>query len=124
MFRLQGALFFGAAERICDGVLRRCVADRPQVVVLRMSGLSMVDASGGRALRSARRAATTSPISIACTRSSTTVSSAVTPKDSAADGPERSTARTVGSDTIRTLVTSSTPANAAEGMRDTGPVAR
>ncbi|MCF7548347.1 SulP family inorganic anion transporter [Pseudonocardia sp. WMMC193] len=51
VFRLEGALFFGAAERICDGVLRRCVADRPQVVVLRMSGLSMVDASGGRALR-------------------------------------------------------------------------
>ncbi|MEJ8281319.1 SulP family inorganic anion transporter [Pseudonocardia spirodelae] len=48
LFRLQGALFFGAADRILTAVLEGAAG--AQVVVLRLSGLGILDATGARAL--------------------------------------------------------------------------
>nr|WP_243752112.1 SulP family inorganic anion transporter [Leucobacter weissii] len=46
LFRIEGSLFFGAAERLIDEVARHDV----EVVVLRLSGLQLVDATGANAL--------------------------------------------------------------------------
>ncbi|WP_226366798.1 SulP family inorganic anion transporter [Pseudonocardia sp. ICBG162] len=50
LFRLQGALFFGAADRILTTVLEGTAGTGAQVVVLRLSGLGILDATGARAL--------------------------------------------------------------------------
>ncbi|WP_157601919.1 SulP family inorganic anion transporter, partial [Promicromonospora kroppenstedtii] len=50
LFRLDGAMFFGAAERILGEVTDASVRDDVLVVVLRLSQLGMVDATGARAL--------------------------------------------------------------------------
>ncbi|NKX92481.1 SulP family inorganic anion transporter [Sanguibacter hominis ATCC BAA-789] len=47
LFRLDGSMFFGAADRIAETVLRDHGA---RVVVLRLSGLRLVDATGAHAL--------------------------------------------------------------------------
>jgi SulP family sulfate permease len=47
VFRLEGAMFFGAAERILQEVQ---AVNGVEVVVLRLSGLRMLDATGARAL--------------------------------------------------------------------------
>lgn len=49
LLRLEGPLFFGAADRVSREVLRRS-GDDSGVVILRLSGLAMVDASGAVAL--------------------------------------------------------------------------
>ncbi len=47
LFRLDGALFFGAAERVLDRVNR---IDDVTVVILRMSQLQLLDATGARVI--------------------------------------------------------------------------
>ncbi|QIK82470.1 SulP family inorganic anion transporter [Sanguibacter sp. HDW7] len=47
LFRLDGSMFFGAADRIAETVQRDHAA---RVVVLRLSGLRLVDATGAHAL--------------------------------------------------------------------------
>ncbi|MNW60663.1 hypothetical protein D3C74_386660 [compost metagenome] len=74
--------------------------------------------------RSAKKAATSSPICTASMRSTATVTTAVTTSTTASARVEVSTARRVATETIRTAVTMRTPASAASGMAETGPVAR
>ncbi len=50
LFRLDGAMFFGAADRLLSQVSRDSLRDGVTVVVLRLSGLRMVDATGAKAL--------------------------------------------------------------------------
>nr|BFF17049.1 SulP family inorganic anion transporter [Promicromonospora thailandica] len=50
LFRLDGAMFFGAADRILTEVTEASVRDDVVVVVLRLSQLGMVDATGARTL--------------------------------------------------------------------------
>ncbi|MEV0890584.1 SulP family inorganic anion transporter [Promicromonospora sp. NPDC050262] len=50
LFRLDGAMFFGAADRILGEVTDASVRDDVLVVVLRLSQIDMVDATGARAL--------------------------------------------------------------------------
>ncbi|QAY71363.1 SulP family inorganic anion transporter [Xylanimonas protaetiae] len=50
LFRLEGAMFFGAAERVLSQVSEDSRRDGVSVVVLRLSGLRMVDATGAKAL--------------------------------------------------------------------------
>ncbi|MFI2488973.1 SulP family inorganic anion transporter [Promicromonospora kroppenstedtii] len=50
LFRLDGAMFFGAADRILGEVTDASVRADVLVVVLRLSQLGMVDATGARAL--------------------------------------------------------------------------
>ncbi|MEV1292417.1 SulP family inorganic anion transporter [Pseudonocardia sp. NPDC049635] len=50
LFRLEGALFFGAAERVFTTITERAVEDGVLVVILRLSGIGMLDATGARAL--------------------------------------------------------------------------
>ena len=50
LFRLEGALFFGAAERVFGTVTERAVEDGVLVVILRLSRIGMLDATGARAL--------------------------------------------------------------------------
>ncbi|WP_423465137.1 SulP family inorganic anion transporter [Promicromonospora sp. MS192] len=50
LFRLDGAMFFGASDRILGEVTDASVRDDVLVVVLRLSQLRMVDATGARAL--------------------------------------------------------------------------
>lgn len=47
LFRLEGSLFFGAAERLVDEV---AAAGDVEVVILRLSGLQIVDSTGANAL--------------------------------------------------------------------------
>ncbi|MFC7766896.1 SulP family inorganic anion transporter [Leucobacter soli] len=47
LFRVEGSLFFGAAERLLDEVAAR---DDVAVVILRLSGLQLVDSTGANAL--------------------------------------------------------------------------
>ena len=65
-------------------------------------------------------AATAMPTSTARMRSKRTVVAAVTTRMNASPPVERSTARTLCRSTIRTAVTISTPASAANGMAPTG----
>lgn len=51
LFRIDGAMFFGASERILSTVAERAHADGVLVVLLRLSQLRMVDATGAKALR-------------------------------------------------------------------------
>ncbi len=50
LFRLDGAMFFGASDRVLTEVTESSVRDDVVVVVLRLSQLRMVDATGARAL--------------------------------------------------------------------------
>ncbi|HWV79070.1 MAG TPA: SulP family inorganic anion transporter [Isoptericola sp.] len=50
LFRLDGAMFFGASDRVLTEVTEASVRDDVVVVVLRLSQLRMVDATGARAL--------------------------------------------------------------------------
>ncbi|MTG89726.1 STAS domain-containing protein [Cellulosimicrobium sp. BIT-GX5] len=50
LFRLEGSMFFGAAERVLTEVTDASVHDDVVVVVLRLSQLRMVDATGAKAL--------------------------------------------------------------------------
>jgi SulP family sulfate permease len=50
LFRLDGAMFFGASDRILTEVTDTSVRENVLVVVLRLSQLGMVDATGARAL--------------------------------------------------------------------------
>lgn len=50
LFRLEGAMFFGAADRVLTEVNDASAHDDVAVVVLRLSQLRMVDATGARAL--------------------------------------------------------------------------
>ncbi|MFC7024064.1 SulP family inorganic anion transporter [Promicromonospora thailandica] len=50
LFRIDGAMFFGAADRILGEVTAASVRDDVLVVVLRLSHLRVMDATGGRAL--------------------------------------------------------------------------
>ncbi len=50
LYRLVGAMFFGAADRILTEVSADSLRDGVSVVVLRLSGLRMVDATGAKAL--------------------------------------------------------------------------
>lgn len=47
LFRIEGSLFFGAAERLLDDI---ATAQNVQVVILRLSSLQIVDATGANAL--------------------------------------------------------------------------
>lgn len=47
LFRLEGSLFFGAAERLLDEVAD---AGEVEVVILRLSGLQIIDSTGANAL--------------------------------------------------------------------------
>lgn len=49
LLRLDGAMFFGAAERISD-TIAELAASGPAVVIIRMSGLHHLDATGAHAL--------------------------------------------------------------------------
>ena len=86
------------------------------------SGISSAMNADDRATaRKARMAATAIPTSTARMRSNRTVVAAVTTRMNASPPVERSTARTLGTSTMRTAVTISTPASAASGMAPTGP---
>ena len=50
LFRLEGSMFFGAADRVLTEVSDASAHDDVAVVVLRLSQLRMVDATGARAL--------------------------------------------------------------------------
>ncbi|ARU53484.1 sodium-independent anion transporter [Cellulosimicrobium cellulans] len=50
LFRLEGSMFFGAADRVLTEVNDASAHDGVAVVVLRLSQLRMVDATGARAL--------------------------------------------------------------------------
>ncbi|MGI5191625.1 SulP family inorganic anion transporter [Promicromonospora sp. CA-289599] len=50
LFRLDGAMFFGASDRILTEVTDASVRENVLVVILRLSQLGMVDATGARAL--------------------------------------------------------------------------
>lgn len=50
LFRLEGSMFFGAADRVLTEVTDASSRDDVAVVVLRLSQLRMVDATGARAL--------------------------------------------------------------------------
>jgi SulP family sulfate permease len=50
LFRLDGAMFFGASDRLLTQVSRDSLRDGVSVVVLRLSGLRMIDATGAKAL--------------------------------------------------------------------------
>jgi len=50
LFRLEGSMFFGAADRVLTEVTDASVQDDVAVVVLRLSQLRMVDATGAKAL--------------------------------------------------------------------------
>ncbi|MBM7820352.1 SulP family sulfate permease [Cellulosimicrobium cellulans] len=50
LFRLEGSMFFGAADRVLTEVTDASAHDDVAVVVLRLSQLRMVDATGARAL--------------------------------------------------------------------------
>ncbi|MEU6644555.1 SulP family inorganic anion transporter [Saccharomonospora sp. NPDC046836] len=50
LFRLEGAMFFGASERVLSQVSELSITDGVAVVVLRLSQLRMVDATGAKAL--------------------------------------------------------------------------
>ncbi|GHH78038.1 SulP family inorganic anion transporter [Promicromonospora soli] len=50
LFRLDGAMFFGASDRILTEVTDASVREDVLVVILRLSQLGMVDATGARAL--------------------------------------------------------------------------
>ncbi|MGN6240147.1 MAG: SulP family inorganic anion transporter [Cellulosimicrobium cellulans] len=50
LFRLEGSMFFGAADRVLTEVNDASARDDVAVVVLRLSQLRMVDATGARAL--------------------------------------------------------------------------
>ena len=50
LFRLDGAMFFGASDRILGEVTDTSVRENVLVVILRLSQLRMVDATGARAL--------------------------------------------------------------------------
>ncbi|WP_369369856.1 SulP family inorganic anion transporter [Promicromonospora sp. Populi] len=50
LFRLDGAMFFGASDRILGEVTDASVRENVLVVILRLSQLGMVDATGARAL--------------------------------------------------------------------------
>ncbi|GAB2474637.1 SulP family inorganic anion transporter [Xylanimonas ulmi] len=50
LFRLEGAMFFGASDRVLTQVAQDSIRDGVRVVVLRLSGLRMVDATGAKAL--------------------------------------------------------------------------
>lgn len=50
LFRLEGSMFFGAADRVLTEVTDASSHDDVAVVVLRLSQLRMVDATGARAL--------------------------------------------------------------------------
>lgn len=50
LFRLDGAMFFGASDRVLTEVTEASVRDDVVVVVLRLSQLRMVDATGAKAL--------------------------------------------------------------------------
>jgi SulP family sulfate permease len=50
LFRLDGAMFFGASDRILGEVTDTSVRENVLVVILRLSQLGMVDATGARAL--------------------------------------------------------------------------
>ncbi|MDF2805689.1 MAG: sodium-independent anion transporter [Cellulosimicrobium sp.] len=50
LFRLEGSMFFGAADRVLTEVTDASTHDDVAVVVLRLSQLRMVDATGARAL--------------------------------------------------------------------------
>ncbi len=50
LFRLEGSMFFGAADRVLTEVTDTSVRDDVAVVVLRLSQLRMVDATGAKAL--------------------------------------------------------------------------
>jgi SulP family sulfate permease len=47
LFRLDGALFFGAADRMLEQIIR---TDDVSVVILRMSQLQVLDATGARVI--------------------------------------------------------------------------
>lgn len=50
LFRIEGSLFFGAAERILDQILEHRDRKEIQVVILRLSQLQMIDATGANQL--------------------------------------------------------------------------
>lgn len=50
LFRLEGSVFFGAADRVLGEVAEACRRDDVRVVVLRLSQVRMVDATGAKAL--------------------------------------------------------------------------
>ncbi|GAB2761849.1 SulP family inorganic anion transporter [Sinomonas soli] len=55
VFRLDGLMFFGAAERVLEEVTRTSSADGIEVVVLRLSQLRYLDATGAQTLVEAIR---------------------------------------------------------------------
>lgn len=55
VFRLDGLMFFGAAERVIEEVTRTSSADGVEVVVLRLSQLRYLDATGAQTLVEAIR---------------------------------------------------------------------
>lgn len=50
LFRLNGAMFFGASDRILGEISADALQEPVEVVILRLSDLHVVDATGGRAL--------------------------------------------------------------------------
>lgn len=52
LFRIEGSLFFGAADRLSEEIANERRADEPpvDVVILRLSALQLVDATGAHAL--------------------------------------------------------------------------
>ncbi|WP_129787901.1 SulP family inorganic anion transporter [Promicromonospora panici] len=50
LFRLNGAMFFGASDRILGEISAHTLQDPVEVVILRLSDLHVVDATGARAL--------------------------------------------------------------------------
>ncbi|MFI8528592.1 SulP family inorganic anion transporter [Promicromonospora sukumoe] len=50
LFRLDGAMFFGASDRILSEVTDASVRENVLVIILRLSHLGMVDATGAKAL--------------------------------------------------------------------------
>lgn len=50
LFRIEGSLFFGAAERILDQILEHKDRRDIQVVILRLSQIQMIDATGANQL--------------------------------------------------------------------------
>ncbi|WJY91624.1 C4-dicarboxylic acid transporter DauA [Corynebacterium faecale] len=50
LFRIEGSLFFGAAERILDQILDHRDEHQIEVVILRLSQLQMIDATGANQL--------------------------------------------------------------------------
>ncbi|GAA1881093.1 SulP family inorganic anion transporter [Pseudonocardia ailaonensis] len=50
LFRLEGAMFFGAADRVFSTIAGRADVDGVDVVILRLSGVGMLDSTGARGL--------------------------------------------------------------------------